>query len=103
VRISVEDSTLVRDGMFAEAEILIAERTALAAPVTAIAADGSALRVADGVVERVRVVTGIRDGAMVEIREGLALGDLLVARAGAFVRPGDRINPIPADAPVASN
>lgn len=103
VRIRVADSDLVRDGMFAEAEIVIAERTALAAPITAVASDGSALRVTGGLVERVPVVTGIRDGAMVEIREGLILGDLLVARAGAFVRPGDRINPIPADAPVASN
>lgn len=103
IRVAVDDSTLVRDGMFAEVEVTIAERTALAAPVTAIAADGSALRVTDGLVERAPVVTGIRDGALVEIREGLAAGDQLVARAGAFVRPGDRINPIPADAPVASN
>jgi HlyD family secretion protein len=103
IRIAVDDSSLVRDGMFAEAEVLIAERTALAAPVTAIAADGSALRVTDGQVARVPVRTGIRDGALVEIVDGLAAGDLLVARAGAFVRPGDRINPIPADAPVASN
>lgn len=103
VRIAVDDSTLVRDGMFAEAEILVAERTALAAPVTAVAADGSALRVTDGQVARVPVTTGIRDGALVEIVDGLAAGNLLVTRAGAFVRPGDRINPVPADAPVASN
>jgi HlyD family secretion protein len=103
VRIAVDDSTLVRDGMFAEAEILVAERTALSAPVTAIAADGSALRVTDGQVARVPVTTGIRDGALVEIVDGLAAGDLLVTRAGAFVRPGDRINPVPAETPVASN
>jgi HlyD family secretion protein len=103
VRIAVDDSTLVRDGMFAEAEILIAERTALAAPITAIAADSTALRVTDGQVARVPVTTGIRDGALVEIVQGLAAGDQLVTRAGAFVRPGDRINPVPADAPVASN
>jgi HlyD family secretion protein len=103
VRIAVDDSTLVRDGMFAEAEILVAERAALAAPVTAIAADATALRVTDGLVARVPVSTGIRDGALVEIVEGLASGDLLVTRAGAFVRPGDRINPVPAETPVASN
>jgi HlyD family secretion protein len=32
----------------------------------------------------------------VEISDGLGAGDLLVARAGAFVREGDRINPVPA-------
>jgi HlyD family secretion protein len=44
----------------------------------------------------VTVTAGIRDGALVEIREGLGAGDMLVARAGAFVREGDRINPVPA-------
>jgi len=103
VRIAVDDSTLVRDGMFAEAEIKVDERTVLAAPITAVAADSTVLRVTDGQVARVPVRTGIRDGALVEIRDGLAEGDLLVARAGAFVRAGDRINPVPADMPVASN
>ena len=86
----------VRDGMFVEAEIIVAERTGNAVPVTAVGADGS--RPARG---------GRRGGAraghgghprwrLVEIREGLEPGDLLVARAGAFVRDGDRINPVPA-------
>ncbi len=94
VRIGLDDPTQVRDGMFGEAEIIVAERAGNAVPVTAVAADGSVLRVADGVVERVPVTTGIRDGALLEIREGLVPGDLLVARAGAFVREGDRINPV---------
>ena len=48
-----------------------------------------------GVAERVVVTTGIRDGGMVEITDGLAPGDLVVLKAGAFVRAGDRINPVP--------
>jgi HlyD family secretion protein len=36
---------------------------------------------------------------MVEITEGLAEGDLVVAKAGAFVRSGDRVNPVPASLP----
>ena len=44
-----------------------------------------------------RVETGIRDAGMVEIVEGLAPGDLVVTKAAAFVRPGDRINPVPAE------
>lgn len=103
VRISLGDSSLVRDGMFAEAEILIEERRALAVPVTAIAADSTVKFVENGTVRRRPVAAGIRDGSLVEISSGLSLGDQLVSRAGAFVRDGDRINPISADAPVASN
>jgi HlyD family secretion protein len=96
VRIALDDPAAVREGMFGEAEITVSERAGAAVPVTAMSADGSVLRVDDGVVHRVPVTAGIRDGALVEIREGLGAGDLLVARAGAFVREGDRINPVPA-------
>ena len=97
-RISLDASEALRTGMFVEAEIITAERETLAIPVTAIGAspDGSTvMRVKDGIVERVVVRTGIRDGGLVEITEGLAAGDTVVTKAGAFVRAGDRINPIP--------
>lgn len=107
VRIAIDDSSQVRSGLFAEAEILIVERRALALPVTAVlATPGGGMRVLrvgpEGVVEEVTVQTGIRDGALIEILSGLALGDQVVARAGAFVRPGDRINPVPREAAAAS-
>jgi HlyD family secretion protein len=94
VRIALDDPAAVREGMFGEAEITVAERAGPAVPVTAVASDGSVLRVEDGVVHRVPVTAGIRDSGLVEIREGLSAGDLLVARAAAFVREGDRINPV---------
>ena len=103
VRIGLDDSSLVRDGMFGEATILVAERQTLAAPVTAISADGSALKVEDGIVARVPVETGIRDGGLVEIVSGLPLGATIVSRAGAFVRDGDHIHPVLADPAVATN
>lgn len=96
-RIEVDDPERLRAGMFVEAEILVAERESLAVPLTAIgsAPEGTTvMRVTDGVVERVVVKTGIRDGAFVEIIEGLAAGDQVVAKAGAFVRADDRINPV---------
>jgi HlyD family secretion protein len=102
-RISVDETGDLRTGMFVEAEILAAEREGLAVPVTAIgsSSEGSTvMRVRDGVVERVAVKTGIRDGGLVEITEGLAQGDLVVTKAGAFVRAGDRINPVQAPASV---
>jgi HlyD family secretion protein len=98
-RISLDASDALRTGMFVEAEILAAERQGLAVPVTAIGSspEGSTvMRVKDGVVERVAVKTGIRDGGLVEITEGLSDGDMVVTKAGAFVRAGDRINPVPA-------
>lgn len=108
VRIAIDDSSQVRAGLFAEAEILIARRSGVALPVTAVQtpADGAAraLRVdADGIVSEVEVVTGIRDGALIEIVSGLVEGDTVVARAGAFVRPGDHITPVPAAAAAQTN
>jgi HlyD family secretion protein len=103
-RITVDsDNASLRTGMFVEAEILAAQTEGLAIPVTALGSSpegATVLRVTDGVVERVAVKTGIRDGGLVEITEGLAQGDTVVTKAGAFVRAGDRINPVPAPAAV---
>lgn len=97
-RISIDDTTSVRSGMYAEAVILVIARESLALPVTAVssAADGDAVMVIkDGQAARVLVETGIRDGGWIEVLSGLAAGDTVVTKAGSFVRPGDRVNPIP--------
>jgi HlyD family secretion protein len=69
-------------------------------PVTALttAADGAwVMRVDEaGKVSRVRVETGIREGGFVEVISGLAAGDRVVTKAGAFVRDGDRVRPVAA-------
>ena len=98
-RIEIDDETAMRSGMFVEAEILVAERDTLAVPLTAIGTSAgglSVLRVVDGLVEQVAVTIGIREGGYVEIVSGLADGDQVVTKAGAFVRAGDRVNPVPA-------
>ena len=100
-RISIDDPSRVRAGMFVQAEVLVAERNTLAAPVSAIGASGTqatVMRVRDGVVEQVSVTTGIRQDQWVEITDGLSVGDVVVTKAGAFVRDGDQINPVPATA-----
>lgn len=100
-RIAIDRPEGVRLGMFVDAEILLAERETLAVPVTAVGsgAEGSTvMRVTGGEVARVAVVTGIRDAGFVEITEGLAQGDQVVTKSAAFVRDGDRINPVPAEA-----
>ena len=100
-RIAIDDSTRIRAGMFVQAEILVAQRNTLAAPVSAIGASGTqatVMRVKDGIVQQVMVTTGIRQGMWVEVTEGLSVGDVVVTKAGAFVRDGDQINPVPAAA-----
>lgn len=98
-RITIDKPELVRSGMYAEANILVASHDALAIPLTALGSKGSestVMLVKDGVVHRVTVTTGIRDGGWIEILTGLSAGDTIVAKAGAFVSDGDKINPVPA-------
>lgn len=99
VRITIDQPEMVRSGMFAEAVVLAAEHDSIAVPVTAVGSgpDGNTvMRVQDGTVSRVLVKTGIRDNGFIEIVDGLAPGDTIVTKAGAFVREGDKINPVPA-------
>ncbi len=98
-RITIDDPALVRAGMFADAEVLVAERDAIAVPVTAVGrgTEGATVMVVvDGAVKQAIVETGIRDAGWVEIVSGLEAGTTVVTKAGAFVRDGDRINPIAA-------
>lgn len=101
-RIAIEHPERVRPGLFADAEIRVSEREAPTVPLSAVAeGEGAptALVVdAEGRVAAREVRLGVRDGERVEILEGLAPGERVVARAGAFVRPGDRVNPVLAEA-----
>jgi multidrug efflux pump subunit AcrA (membrane-fusion protein) len=45
-------------------------------------------------VETKRVEVGLMSGGQVEIRDGLAEGDMVVARAGALLREGDPVRPV---------
>jgi multidrug efflux pump subunit AcrA (membrane-fusion protein) len=49
-------------------------------------------------VETRRVEVGLMSAGQVEIREGLAEGDIVVARAGALLREGDPVRPVTASA-----
>lgn len=96
-RIEIKDVAGLRAGMFADADIVVAQRRAVVVPVTSlnISSEGAdVLKISDGIARRTTVITGIREGGMVEITRGLEIGDLLVAKAGAFVRDGDRVKPV---------
>jgi len=97
VYIRFDEPGKARAGMFASAEIIVAEKKGIALPLSAITtADGKtvARKVENGIVKLVEVETGVQDGQLLEIVSGLAAGDEVVAKAGAYVRDGDRINPV---------
>jgi HlyD family secretion protein len=85
----------------ARAMIKTGESCGVAVPLTAILY-GSAGTVVQVVrrdrVETRRVEVGLMSGGQVEIRDGLAEGDIVVARAGALLREGDPVRPITAGA-----
>ena len=97
VHIAIDDDEGARAGMYASAEIIIAEAQGVALPLSAITTDkqGTTTRlVTDNVIKQIKIETGIQDGAFIEVKSGLQQGDVVVAKAGAFVRDGDRINPV---------
>ena len=61
------------------------------------AAGARALVVRDGIVEQRRVSVGVAEGDAVEIAGGVSPGEMVVARAAAFLRPGDRVRAVPAE------
>jgi HlyD family secretion protein len=106
VHIVIDDESGARSGMYASAEIVISEANALALPLSAVTTgrNGSTARkVEDNVVKQVKIETGIQDGGFVQVVSGLTAGDIVVAKAGAFVRDGDKIAPVPAEPGTISN
>jgi HlyD family secretion protein len=97
VRIALKDVSRARLGAFASGEVDLARREGVGAPSTALRRDGDGARllvVRDGRVEERRVTPGIVEGNAVEIRDGVSAGESIVARAAAFLRPGDRVRPM---------
>ena len=97
VHIAVDDDAAARAGMYGSASIIVSEAQGVALPLSAITTEGgktTVRKVADGTVQMVEIKTGIQDGAFIQVTDGLNEGDKVVAKAGVFVRDGDRINPV---------
>ncbi|WP_082494382.1 efflux RND transporter periplasmic adaptor subunit [Methylobacterium sp. Leaf108] len=96
IALAATDAAL-RVGTFARGVIVLAERCGIGVPYSAIQyeADGTIVHTVedDRVVTR-QVTTGLLSGTDVEILTGLTESDTVVVRAGAFLRDGDRVNPI---------
>jgi RND family efflux transporter MFP subunit len=98
VRIALSDVSHAHIGAFASAEVELVRRSGVEAPAAALKREGDVAElfvVRDGRIEERRVTPGIVDGDEVEIKLGLAEGETLVAKAAAFLRPGDRVRPMP--------
>jgi HlyD family secretion protein len=98
VRIALEDVSHAHIGAFSSGQIELTRRDGVGAPATAFEREGDAARlyvVRDGRVEERRVKPGIVDGDLVEVRSGVHTGESVVARAASFLRPGDRVRPVP--------
>jgi hypothetical protein len=104
VRIFLGDDPRLRIGSFARATIDTAQNKGLAVPSSAVVfdADGAFVQVVrDNRVKRSDVKIGLISGGVAEVREGLNPGDLVVARAGTFLRDGDAIRAILPDAKIS--
>ncbi len=96
IRVSVDDSTSLRVGMFARVAIDAQRSCGVTIPRTAL--DHSTVQVVSGDVIATRQVrVGLTSGDNAEILEGVKQDELVVANAGASLHDGDRVRPMFAD------
>ncbi|WP_245276284.1 efflux RND transporter periplasmic adaptor subunit [Methylocapsa aurea] len=97
-RIQMRGNAGAKPGAFATVAIDTGRSCGAAVPLSAIlyGPQGSIVQVVrDNRIETRRVSVGLLEGHDAEIREGLAAGDTVVARAGSFLREGDLVRPMP--------
>lgn len=97
VRIFLGDNPALRIGAFGRGQIETTKSRGLSVPVSAVVYTSEATTVqvvVNTVVETRRVKPGLTAEGLVELREGVAEGDLVVTRAGTFLRNGDTVRPI---------
>ncbi len=97
VRILIDDPQGLRIGAFARGDVETGRSSGLAIPQSAVlhTRDGDTVQiVVDGAVVTRKVETGLSSKGQIEIVKGLAAGDRVVARAGSFLRDGDRVRAV---------
>ena len=101
VRIFIGREGRLRVGAFGRATVVLAKRCGASVPFSAVlyGPAGTVVQtVRDGRVETRPVTVGLLAAGQAEIRKGISEGELIVPRAGAFVRDGDRVRAITAPA-----
>jgi HlyD family secretion protein len=104
VRIFLGDDPKLRIGSFARGTVDTAHAHGLSLPSSAVVfdAEGTFVQVVrDGHVARKNIETGLICDGRVEVRQGLAAGDIVVAKAGTFLRDGDAVRAITPDAKIS--
>lgn len=94
VRISLDQSPGLRPGLFASGWIVTDTHDAVTVPLTSVLSDEDGDRVqvvVDGMIKTRDVITGLIWEGQREIRDGLAPGEAVVERSGAFFRDGDKV------------
>jgi multidrug efflux pump subunit AcrA (membrane-fusion protein) len=97
VRLSIDRNPSLRVGMFARATIDASRSCGVAVPRSAVTyrTDGTSVQVIrNNVVETKRIVTGLTSDTDIEVRNGVAEGDVLVASAGTSLHDGDKVKPV---------
>lgn len=100
VRLSVSPDFPLRAGGFARASIDTSRSCGVSVPRSAVlhGSDGVSVQIVHGhIIETHRVRLGLYSDHNVEIREGVRVGDLVVAHAGTSLRDGDEVTTRPID------
>lgn len=100
VRLSVSSDFPVKAGGFVQASIDTSHSCGVSVPRSAVlhGSDGVSVQIVRGhIVETHRVRLGLYSDHDVEIREGVRVGDLVVAHAGSSLRNGDEVMTRPID------
>lgn len=98
VRVFLGANPALRVGTFARGSIATAQGEGLAIPTSAVLyqPDGSAVVqvVTGNKVETRRVALGLAAGSSIEVKSGVAEGEMVVTRSGTFLRDGDAVDPV---------
>lgn len=99
VRIALAHDDRLAIGGSARGSIEIGRNKGVTLPLSAVSYDktGAYVQVVkENIVHTQRIVVGLHGTESVEITSGLVAGDQVIARAGTFVRDGDRVRPVAA-------
>jgi HlyD family secretion protein len=100
VRIALPRDPALRIGAFARGTVELARTTGVAVPLSAVlySAKGALVQiVVDERIETRQVRTGLSADGFIQV-EGVSTGDMVVTRAGSFLRDRDAVRPVLAEA-----